>query len=522
MTEELAALEVRRALPHTWGAFFGRFGRLQPIQILAIPLILRGRNAIICSPTASGKTEAVVAPVAELLLREPPSGLGAIYISPTRALLNDLYHRLVGPLSTVGLSLAVKTAERRMFNPLRPQTFLLATPESLDSLVCRSPHALAQARFLILDEIHLLDGTYRGDQLRLLTKRISHLSKLQPRCYALSATLADVRETASRYFADFEVLALPGARELEYALFPSVTLALAEARRRRLQKILVFCNRRKEVEDLITECRRLWPQDHLVAHHGKLSKPIREAAEQFMRESKWGLCIATMTLEIGIDIGEIDLVILYGAPWSVSSLLQRVGRGNRRKGRTLAFGVYRSPAERIQFEEMFELAKGGVVERTAYTPDLSVVVQQVFSCLYEHRTGIDREFLFQLFSGFCSPAVVDRLLYHLESLGYVELRRSKWFASPKVIEMGERGTVHSNIPETRDYRVLDETTGVTLGEISTAFVEGVFRIAGKAWRVVRIEGSRIYVRPASGGEVARFAPAAPQGAFSKLLPPELQ
>jgi ATP-dependent Lhr-like helicase len=509
-------------LKRTWPIFFGRFGRLLPVQIEAIPLVLNGQNAIVTSPTASGKTEAVVAPLAELLAGDRAKGLLLVYVSPTRALVNDLYERLAEPFSELTLPLAIKTGDRPQFDPSNPQTVLLTTPEALDSLICRSPSVLSSVRFIVLDEIHLVDKTYRGDQLRILLRRLGRLATQDLHHYALSATLSRPEEIAQRYFGNFSVVTIPGSRELEYELFPSLEQALKSARGRRMHKILLFCNRRKEVEEVSGQCRAFWPQDRLVVHHGKLDRSVREESEQFMRECHWGLCVATMTLEIGIDIGDIDVVTLYGAPWSISSLLQRVGRGNRRRGPAVAFGIYRYPEEQSYFRELFELAKAGAIEDEPYVPDLSVVIQQIFSCLYQNPGGLPGDFFLSLFNDYCSPDDVGLILSHLRKLQYVEQRQGKWYASTKVMDMGDMGAIHSNISDARDYKVIDGSTGAVLGEISTAVVEDIFRIAGKAWKVVRIEGSRIYVSPSEGGQAPQFGRGSSKGAFSRLLPPELK
>jgi len=525
MNQIESTLQIKKILGKTWTSFFSRFGKLLPVQIETIPLVLNGQNLIVSSPTASGKTEAVVAPLVEILLRNGDNsdqGLSLVYVSPTRALVNDLYERLAGPISELGLSVAVKTGDRPQFDTTNPQSFLLTTPEALDSLICRSPDTLGSVRFVVLDEIHLVDKTYRGDQLRILLKRLARLSTGGLHYYALSATLSRPNEIAQRYFDNFVIVAVPGSRELEYELFASLDEALRAARQRKMHKILLFCNRRREVEEISGECRAFWPEDRLVVHHGKLDRSVREESERFMRECQWGLCVATMTLEIGIDIGDIDVVALYGAPWSVSSLLQRVGRGNRRRGLAIAFGIYRGPEEQLYLKELFELAKAGAIEDEPYVPDLSVVTQQIFSCLYQNPSGLTGEFFLSLFSDYCSADEVGLILPHLRKLGYVELRQGRWYASTRVMDMGDRGAIHSNIPDARDYKVIDVTTGTVLGEISTAIVEDVFRIAGKAWKVVRLEGGRIYVSRSKGGQAPQFGRSSSRGAFSRLLPPELK
>jgi ATP-dependent Lhr-like helicase len=223
--------------------------------------------------------------------------------------------------------------------------------------------------------------------------------------------------------------------------------------------------------------------------------------------------------EIGVDIGDIDAVMLYGAPWSVSSLIQRVGRGNRRRHTSVAFGIYRSPEEKLLFRDMFERAKEGDVEDWPYEPDPSVVVQQIFSYLYQNPGGLEEDLLFSLFEEFISTETVTAILSHLERLGYIEKRTGRWFASTKIMNMGERGIIHLNISDPRDYLVIDATTGAKLGEVSAVLVENVFRIAGKAWKLVGIDGASLYVVPAKGDAVAEFSKSPAKGAFSWLLPP---
>jgi len=174
----------------------------------------------------------------------------------------------------------------------------------------------------VIDEIHLLDGTYRGDQLRILLKRLHQLADFNT-C-ALSATVANPEDVARRYMRDFIVVACEGSREIEYTLLKSMKEVYEVARREGLKKLLIFCNTRKKAESVAEEAEKLW-RECVVIHHGSLSKSIRERAESFMRYANRGVCIATMTLEVGIDIGDIDAVVLAEVPWSISSLLQRIG-----------------------------------------------------------------------------------------------------------------------------------------------------------------------------------------------------
>ena len=230
MTSHEETAQIKGILQRAWVPFFSRHGRLFPAQIAAIPKALQGANLVIASPTASGKTEAIVAPIAQWISGHNISGLKALYISPTRALVNDLEVRLKEPLLEMGISLTVKTGDRPQFNPRQPADFLLTTPEATDSLLCRYPEVFETLQFVVLDELHLMDGMYRGDQLRLLLNRIRRLSPKSLRCHALSATMADPTVMASRYFADPCPIIVQGQRELDSVIMHSLPEAVNHTR----------------------------------------------------------------------------------------------------------------------------------------------------------------------------------------------------------------------------------------------------------------------------------------------------
>ena len=147
------------------------FGKLRPIQLAAIPKILEGNNVLITAPTAGGKTEAVAAPLCELLKANRWAALSIVLVTPTRALVNDLFHRLERPFHDLGVALARKTGDHPLPEKSSEQ-FVITTPESLESLLTRNRERLIRVRAIVMDEIHLLDGTPRGDQLRFLLGRL--------------------------------------------------------------------------------------------------------------------------------------------------------------------------------------------------------------------------------------------------------------------------------------------------------------------------------------------------------------
>ncbi len=517
-------LELKARLKRTWIPFFSRFGRLFPIQLAAIPVILDGRNVVVASPTASGKTEAVVAPLAENLLRDGiHDGLAAIYICPTRALVNDTEVRCREPLSELGISCTVRTSDRPQFHPSKGTNFLITTPESLDSILCRCPEAIRSVRAVVVDELHLLDNTYRGDQLRFLLRRIAGLQRTSAlHLYALSATLGAAAEVAARYMKEFVVIEQPGQREIDYSPVPSLSQALQVARSQGLRKLLMFANSRRKVEQTAADLSGLFPADKVVAHHGSLSKRKREEAERFMRESSIGICVATTTLEIGIDIGDIDAVVLVDPPWSVSSLLQRVGRGNRRAGVARAIAVYTTDEERAAYDRLIELARHGVVGDDPYAPDLSVVVQQTFSLLFGSPQGIDANELWRCFEGFCTHEEWEAIMQHLYDQMLIEKSGGRWYAADRVMDMGEKGRLHSNIPDRTARRVVDITSGQAIGEVAE-IVDELFALGGRMWQVTAVRGSVIYAKPARGASPAPvFRTHRPHGAFHRYLPESLK
>ncbi len=516
--------ELKKKLKGTWITFFIKYGKFLPIQLKTIPVVLNGKDAIIVSSTASGKTEAVVVPLIERFLKEEWNNLAILYISPTRALVNDIYYRLNEQLEELGVVVSLKTGDRPQFNPDKPPNFLITTQESLDSLLCRHPKSIKEIKAVILDEIHLVDNTYRGDQLRLLLRRLENIAEAGFNTYALSATIAHPKEVGSRYLEDFEVITVPDKREIEYTFVRHIKEVFEYVKKEKLKKLLIFCNKRASVESFAAECKNLWDSNRVVVHHGSLSKTVREEAENFMKESQYGVCVATMTLEIGIDIGDINAIVLAEVPWTVSSLLQRIGRGSRRTQKNRVFAVYNSDNEKILLEQMFKIAVEGYLEPIEYIPDLSVVVQQTFSSLYASPNGLKESYFFGLFNEFCSHDEQKEIFIHLVNKGWIEKIHEKWYATTKLMDIGEKGNVHSNVPNTKALRVVDINSKQIVGEVQYP-IDEIFVLGGKVWKIVYISKSKgkIYVKPEKSTlSVAKFKSHGSKGYFYYFLPKDLR
>ncbi len=353
---------IANDLPHACPAFFARFGRLTAVQRATIPAVLDGQSVLVCAATASGKTEAACAPLVERFIgRRSPWTI--LYLSPTRALFNDLHARLLGPLDTLHLRVERRTGDHRAELTTLPHV-LLTTPESLDSILCRhrrpeGRHALDNVVAVVLDEIHLLHGTARGEQVRWLLKRLRRLlaqaGTRPPQVVALSATVPDPEAVRAAFLPGGAIITVSGGREIE-AVAPASASAYVEdallpylAGRRDKEKTLLFCNSRRRVDTVTAALRTpLAARGYTVwAHHGSLDRRVRERAETEAKEGTGLVIVATSTLEIGIDIGDIDLVVLDGPSPDLPALLQRIGRGNRRTGTTRVLACAGTPVEAL-------------------------------------------------------------------------------------------------------------------------------------------------------------------------------
>ncbi len=405
------ALDLKARLPQTWSVFFARYGTFTEVQRQAIPPLLAGESALVMAATASGKTEAVLAPLLErhALEEKETAELRLLYLCPTRALVRDLYERLAPACQRLRVRLVMKTGDTGPVSARTPPVLLLTTPESTDSLLTRAPRLFATLRAVVLDEIHLFDDSVRGDQLRCLLRRIerirayhqqqtSSLPAIPLQRVALSATVPDPGGIAARYLvgplpgAPPVIVAVPGSRTIRADIVPLRDLAgLAHAlEARAAHKTLLFCNTRHEVEQVASYLRtHLGYEARLFVHYSNLTARERHQTESDFAAASVAICVSSSTLELGIDIGDIDEVVLLGPPPDAISFLQRIGRGARRRDTTPVLCLARTAQEELRFRALIGL--GGALDRVpapvGYTFRLSTLVQQTFSLLKQSPTG---------------------------------------------------------------------------------------------------------------------------------------
>ncbi len=337
-------------------------------QEKTIPRILEGRNILLISPTATGKTEAAFLPVLSMLLQAQQNpGIKVLYITPLRALNRDLLERLEWWCNNLDIKLAVRHGDtdtkERTRQSRSPPDVLITTPETLQAMLSGwlLRQHLQSLRWVIIDEVHELADNKRGSQLSLALERVRNLAHNDFQMIGLSATIGTPEKVAQFLVGNnrpVEILSVPVAKMMRLEVIcpkpndedvrlasklythPEVAARLRKIREYmgKHKSVLLFTNTRS-ISEVLTSRFKVWDIDFPVSiHHGSLAKPSRIAAEIGLKQGSLKGLIATSSLELGIDVGRIDLVIQYMSPRQVSRLIQRVGRAGHRIGR-VAKGV---------------------------------------------------------------------------------------------------------------------------------------------------------------------------------------
>ncbi|MBQ8611369.1 MAG: DEAD/DEAH box helicase [Oscillospiraceae bacterium] len=354
---------------------------LRAIQVAAGDAIFHTDDHVLLSAsTASGKTEAAFFPILTEFWEDPPASVGAIYIGPLKALINDQFLRLNDLCAEAGIPVwhwhgdVAQSHKAKMLK--KPSGILQITPESLEALLLHKHAAVAKLfgdlRYVVIDEVHSLLRGDRGGQTICLIERLSRMAGVQPRRIGLSATIGDL-EAAGRFLAagtgrntvipkieakgakwrlSMEHFFVSGPQaqgtpETDAAALPVLEAATDSAPKEadpgmgyifdhtRGKKCLVFVNSREECEAVTTSlrqyCELKHEPDRFLIHHGNLSASYRETAETVMKDDDQQMTtVTTATLELGIDIGRLERAFQINAPFTVSSFLQRMGRTGRR------------------------------------------------------------------------------------------------------------------------------------------------------------------------------------------------
>jgi ATP-dependent Lhr-like helicase len=573
-----AADPLQPFLPPVQRWFRATLGEPTPAQRLGWPAIAAGRNTLILAPTGSGKTLAAFLACLDALWRQPsqPRGVRVLYISPLKALNNDIHRNLQVPLegvaqtaSDMGMSLpALEAAVRTGDTPAaerqrlirRPPHVLITTPESLHLLLTsRGRETLRGITHCIVDEIHALCTNKRGVFLALLLERLQALQTNEFVRIGLSATQRPLDEVA-RYLGgsaadaegqwrprpvsivdaglrkDLDLRVLSPVEQFgplpEKSIWPSIYRLLGEQIRQH-RSTIVFANNRRAVERITAFLND--EEEIARAHHGSVALEVRQQIETALKEGRLPAVVATASLELGIDMGAVDLVCQVESPGSVARALQRVGRaghlvGQTSKGRLIP----KTQADLLEQAVLArEMAAGRVEEIRVPINCLDVLAQQLVACtamddwsvpeLYSlvRRAYPYRDLSAQAFEttlemisgryrfGFRPSAISDQPEPKADSrkpMAALQPRVSwdrvhnRLLALPGSQQMAlvNGGT----IPDTGQYAAVT-SNGARIGELDEEFIYerrigDTFLLGTNAWRLERIEADRVHVSPAEG------------------------
>jgi ATP-dependent Lhr-like helicase len=544
-----------------------RWTELRSIQVEAIRSILTSdENLIITAATAGGKTEAAFLPILSSIYPTKSEGIGAVYVGPLKALINDQFRRLEELCSMAEIEVhkwhgdVSVSAKRDLLK--NPGGVLLITPESIESLFINRaaylPSLFHGLRFIVVDEVHSFIGTERGAHLRSLMCRLSALCRTPPRLVGLSATIGDpaaagrwlspdtstrVRvikgsgDKPIRYLIKGYLRQRPASRGVqtepteEPATEDDLRLARDVIRTFAGKTALIFANSRARLEFYSDLANRMVESEGLPntfrIHHGSLSKAEREDTESALRSGRPTAAFCSSTLELGIDVGNVAAVGHIGVPWSVSSLTQRLGRSGRREGEAstmVAFveeeelGPSSTPVDRLHAELLRSVALTELMlQKWCEPPEaqrlhMSTLVQQTMSVIAE-RGGASAANLYE--------TLVERGAFrNVTAAQFAQMLRD--VASADLLEQTAEGDLILGLEGERIVRSADFYSAFatkeemkvlhgshligTVSAVPGMCGDGFLILAGRRWKVVDVDQRRleILVEPSKGGRLPFF------------------
>ncbi len=514
---------------------------LRPLQEEAIKPLTNGENAILLAPTAGGKTEAAAFPILSRMLEEDWRGLSVLYVCPIKALLNNLLPRLQALAGLMGRRVEVWHGDvgesaRKRIRKDRPD-LLLTTPESIEALLVSRKNIPSEffrdVRVAIVDEVHAFAGDDRGWHLLAVLSRLEAITERPIQRIGLSATVGNPEQLlewltpAGRRGSVLNPPAEVATSETEVALDHVGTTENAAkviARMHQGLKRLVFCDSRARVESLAVDLRELGVTTFVS--HSSLGLQERRDAEQAFQEGRDCVIVATSTLELGIDVGDLDHVIQIDCPPSVAGFLQRLGRTGRRVGtvRNCLFLATKSDAL-VRSAALIRLWRQGFVEPVLPPPDpLHVLAQQIMGLALQKR-GITREdwkeptALFRQAAGLSGADGEELIAHMLHTDLLTEDSGLLWFG-----RRGEETFGHRHFMDLMVVFASEPLLSVRYGRlevgqihpltITTRKSETPLALAGRAWTIIEIDWprKRVSVQPTTGrGKVLWMGDAAPLG-----------
>ncbi len=528
---------IDRLHPHLQHAIVHDLGwrSLRPVQEMTIDAVLDGANSVVLAPTAGGKTEAAMFPVLSRILTEELKPVSALYVCPIRALLNNQEERLRSYARTVGLEVFkwhgdVSDSKKSSFRK-SPAHILMTTPESLEVMMI-SERTDAKALFgglsvVVVDEVHAFAADDRGAHLAALLERLTQFCGRDLQRIGLSATVGNpkvigewLQGSSARPFRLVDPPRPPVRRDLKIDLCTDVDdAARGIGQLARGKKSLVFVESRSRAEKVAQSLEGSGVE--VFIHHSSVSRADRALAEERFTQGQNTAIIATSTMELGIDVGDLDQVMQLDAPTTVASFLQRMGRTGRRENtRSNCTFFCLTPESLLQAVALLRLAQSGWVEDVKPAAHAMHVLAHQVMALVLQEGGLSRHRLLPWieaaypFSGIGE----DRLQQLVQTM----LDREILYEADGLLSLGRRGEKlygKKNFFELYAVFTAPPTLRVVHGKEDVGYIQSVFvsmhdqrqgplcfRLAGRPWEVGQIDWSKgvAYVKPASSGRVPNW------------------
>lgn len=501
---------------------------LRPTQLAAIPPVHAGDHCLLLAPTAGGKTEAAAIPVLSRMLKEAWPGTSVLYICPIKALLNNLEHRLSHYAGLVGRRVEVwhgDISQSRKHKALKEAPdILLTTPESIEAMLISvrvdRPAWFGNLRTVIVDELHAFAGDDRGWHMRSVLHRLDQYLGRPLQRIGLSATVSNP-SALLHWFAPVGTRSVVGSASVSTDAEVTIdhvgsleNAATVISRLHRGEKRLVFCDSRSSAEQLSSMLRAR--DVRTFVSHASLSVSERRQAEAAFSEEKDCVIVATSTLELGIDVGDLDRVIQIDSPSSVSSFLQRMGRTGRRAG------ARRNCLFLTTNEDAFLLALGVTqkwseawVEAAEPPPEPWHIAGQQALVLTLERGELTMAEMIALLSGSFPELVANelaQLVEHLVGLGFLVRAEGVIRIGPETERKFGRGHYRDLLASFSGSMLLTGRHGsAEVGYIDPTVLTGdqkerLLLLAGRSWRVTEVEWSKriVWLEPAREGGKARW------------------
>jgi ATP-dependent Lhr-like helicase len=511
-------------------------------QLKAIPEILAGKNVLLISPTASGKTEAAVLPILSMYMadRGEERGIKILYVTPLRALNRDMLERFEWWGKRLDLRIAVRHGDtevkERTLQAKNPPDMLIITPETLQAILTGRvmKRHLQAVKYVIVDEVHELAEDKRGSQLALALERLRWSAMHDFQVIGLSATIGTPEKVAKFLVGTGREASIihvpvgreihlevtcpkPGARDVELAsrlyTHPDVAarLRLMRGLIESHRSVILFTNTRA-IAEILASRMKVWDVDFPVSiHHGSLAKPSRISAERGLKDGQLRGLVATSSLELGIDVGNIDFVIQYMSPRQVTRLIQRVGRSGHRIGR-IADGLVVALDSDDTLEAMV-IARRAIEENlepvsVPYKP-LDVLAHQLVGLLIQKGRWYVNEVMEIFTKAYPYADLTEQDVVGVINYMHSRYPRLAWYSPQDNVILRPRrlkalftyyfGKL-SMIPDEKQYLIIDESNDEAVGVLDEAFVAEYgepgrkFIVRGSPWRMMSIRGDKIYVK----------------------------